>query len=70
MQFSLLTLFGWVTFAALIFWLASLGVLGCVLAVAILKHVLVAWLCMWYMKDKARITSRQGAGQPQRMLHP
>jgi predicted RND superfamily exporter protein len=54
-QFSLLALFGWVTFAALMFWLSTFGVLGVILAIAVSKHVLVALLCMWH--------ARQGRGR-------
>ena len=54
-QFSLLTLFGWVTFAAVMFWLSTFGVLGVILAVAVSKHVLVAQLCMWQSRRNAAV---------------
>ena len=56
----------WVAFAALNFWLCSLGAWGVILAVVIDKHVLVAYVCWAARVDRrdkkpAPIEVRQAA---------
>ena len=51
-QFSLLTLIAGITFIAVTCWIATLGVVGCVIAIGIMKHVLVAGLCMWHQQSR------------------
>jgi hypothetical protein len=56
----------WVAFAAVNFWLCSLGAWGVILAVVIDKHVLVAYLCWAARVDRRerppqRIEVRQAA---------
>ena len=51
-QFSLLTLIAGITFIAVTCWVATLGVVGCVISIGIMKHVLVAGLCMWHQQSR------------------
>ena len=51
-QFSLLTLIAGITFIAVTCLVATLGVVGCVISIGIMKHVLVAGLCMWHQQSR------------------
>ena len=51
-QFSLLTLIAGITFIAVTCWVATLGVVGCVISIGNMKHVLVAGLCMWHQQSR------------------
>lgn len=49
----------WVAFAAVNFWLCSLGAWGVILAVVIDKHVLVAYFCWAARVDRRDKTAQQ-----------
>ena len=58
-QFGISNMMWWVAFAAVNFWLCSLGAWGVILAVVIDKHVLVAYVC-W----AARVDRRDRKPRP------
>lgn len=60
-QFGVSALMWLVVFAALNFWLFSLGAWGGILAVVIDKHVLVAYLCMKAEVDQCPTRRRDPA---------